>query len=75
MDTSALIARIERYCAKHDLKETMFGFRAANDGKLMSRLRAGRTITVATLDLIEAQLKLPPQKSARDERVSPSDVA
>lgn len=52
----ALLARITEYCAVHGIAETTFGARAVNDGKLVSRLRAGRTVTLRTLAAIEAEL-------------------
>lgn len=52
-----LLKRIEAYCAKNDIAESTFGFRAVNDGKLVSRLRAGNTITMRTVSQIEALLK------------------
>lgn len=54
-----LIAEIEAYCAKHDMAETTFGRLAVNDGKLVGRLRAGRSITLKTLDTINAFLAAP----------------
>lgn len=64
MIQSNIIERIERYCVENDMKESVFGLRSVNDGKLVSRLRDGRTITLGTLDLINAQLQLPPDRSA-----------
>lgn len=37
----------------HELADTTFGRLAANDGKLMGRLRAGGGITVATMQSIQ----------------------
>lgn len=68
MDNLTLISRIEAYCSKHGVKHSMFGRRAVNDGKLLPRLKDGRTITLNSLALIERQLGLPPDRSAFDER-------
>ena len=38
------------------MAETTFGNHAVNDGKLVARLRAGKTITLKTLQAIEATL-------------------
>ena len=54
-----LLAKIERYCRNANIAETTFGRRAVNDGKLVGRLRAGGSITLATLRRIEAALKVP----------------
>ena len=51
-----LLAKIERYCLARNIAQTTFGRRAVNDGKLVTRLRAGRSITLATLRRIEAAL-------------------
>jgi heat shock protein HtpX len=48
MQTSALLIRISNYCERARISESTFGIRVANDGKLVPRLRAGRTITLAT---------------------------
>jgi hypothetical protein len=52
-----LLAKIERHCETAAIAETTFGRRAVNDGKLVKRLRAGRSITLSTLRRIEAALK------------------
>ena len=51
-----LLAKIERHCAARNIAQTTFGRRAVNDGKLVRSLRAGRSITLATLRRIEAAL-------------------
>ena len=46
-----LLTEIEAFLAtRGDMAETTFGKLAVNDGKLVSRLRSGRNITVATID-------------------------
>lgn len=55
---SDLIQEIDAHLAwregqGHKLAETTFGLRAANDGKLVGRLRGGNGITVATMQAIQ----------------------
>ncbi len=54
---ASLIRKIERYCREHGLAETTFGRRVVNDGKLMGRLRQGRSITLATLRRIDEAMR------------------
>lgn len=54
--TVSLIARIEAYCRRNNMAETTFGAHAVNDGKLVARLRAGKTITLNTVERIENAL-------------------
>ena len=54
-----LITRIERRAAQHGIAPSTFCARAVNDGKCFSRLKAGRTIRVDTLEKLEAALKAP----------------
>jgi hypothetical protein len=56
MNTDQIIARIEAHCRDAGISESTFGLRAVNDGKLVDRLRSGRTITLDTLSRIEAAL-------------------
>lgn len=56
---SDLIDEIDAHLAwraaqNHALAETTFGLRAVDDGKLMSRLRAGRQITVDKMQRIRS---------------------
>jgi len=46
--TDALLAEIEAYCRRAGIAESTFGRHAINDGKLCSRLRAGKNVTLAT---------------------------
>lgn len=57
---AALLERIERFCAAQGIAESTFGLRAANDGKLMSRLRAGR-VTLRTVSRIDAFIAAAPE--------------
>ncbi len=58
-----LLRDIEAYCSAHEMAETTFGRLAVNDGKLVGRLRAGKSITLKTLDDITRFL-LAPRPSA-----------
>ena len=60
---ASLLKRIERYCNAHRLAETTFGRHVVNDGKLVKRLKAGKSITLATLRRIETALKSDPRTS------------
>ena len=51
-----LVERIEAHCLTRGIAESTFGRLAVNDGKLVSRLRAGNTITLDTLKRIEDAL-------------------
>ena len=46
---AALVKEIEAFCRQVGLSETTFGLRAANDGKLMNRLREGKSVTSKTM--------------------------
>lgn len=63
-DTQNLVERIRAYCKAHKMAPTTFGNRAVNDGKLVSRLEAGRTVTLSTLAKIERVLAGKPEDSA-----------
>lgn len=74
---SELITAIDAHLAwrkarGHELAETTFGRFAANDGKLMGRLRAGKGITVATMQAIQAWIAA---DRAEIEKASPARQA
>jgi hypothetical protein len=69
MTPQLLVKRIESYCAAYDVAESTFGRLSVNDGKLVSRLRAGGSITLDTLSKIETALAAPPNTDA-----SPTDT-
>src|SRR6201991_2090542 len=56
MKNDALLAEISEYCRDAGMAESTFGRRAVNDGKLVTRLREGKRITVDTLDRIKGFL-------------------
>jgi glycerol-3-phosphate dehydrogenase len=48
---SELLTEIEAFLTvRGDMAETTFGKLAVNDGKLVSRLRVGRNVTVGTIE-------------------------
>jgi hypothetical protein len=65
---SELLAEIESFLtSRRDMAETTFGKLAVNDGKLVSRLRNGRNVTVATIErtrdfLREQRAATPPSR-------------
>jgi len=61
---SELLKRIETYCAANDVAPSTFGRKAVNDGKLVERLRSGKSITLDTLRKIEATLNAPTSEAA-----------
>lgn len=64
VDISTLIRQIEAYCTRHGIAETTFGLRAVNDGKLVKRLRDGKTIQLDTLNKVSEFLKRKPARVA-----------
>ncbi len=64
IEISALIKQIEAYCARHGIAETTFGKRAVNDGKLVQRLRDGKSIQIDTLNKVVDFLKRKPARVA-----------
>lgn len=55
--TDALISEIEAYCRQKGIAESTFGRRVVNDGKFVSRLRAGKRTTTVTLDKIQTFIR------------------
>ena len=41
MEPETLLTKIKAYCAAAEMKPSVFGLKAVNDGKLVSRLEAG----------------------------------
>lgn len=66
MSTTELLAAIETYCALHGMAESTFGRQAVNDGKLVARLRAGKTLTIPTFQRVEAFLARPVRQQASE---------
>ena len=79
--TDALLHEIEDYCQRAGIAESTFGRHAINDGKLCSRLRAGKNVTLATAERVRtyiddhqtgAELAKEPDRIVRPLAVSPS---
>jgi hypothetical protein len=49
-----LLVEIEAYCRSHRMAESTFGRQAVNDGKLCTRLRSGRNVTLDTAQRIRS---------------------
>ena len=64
IEITSLIRQIEAYCERHEIAETTFGKRAVNDGKLVQRLRAGKSIQIGTLNKVAEYLKRKPVRVA-----------
>ena len=58
MNTKAdLLAEIECFLKENpDLSVTRFGLEAANDGKIIPRLKAGKDITLSKVDAIRSYM-------------------
>ena len=52
--TKTLLAEIEQFLARSGMRPSTFGHNTANDGKLVARLRRGRTVTLETAGRIKA---------------------
>jgi len=55
-ENSALLEQIEHYCQTASIAESTFGFLVVNDGKLCSRLRGGKDVTLATAQKIQSYI-------------------
>ena len=53
----SIIESIERHCATRGVAETTFGKKVVNDGKLLSRLRGGKSISIDTYNRIMAEIE------------------
>jgi len=61
-----ILSRIAEHCRDTGIAETTFGRKAVNDGKLVARLRAGKSIQLDTLQRIEKALSPSPQPEAAE---------
>ena len=52
-----ILSRIERCCAARGISETTFGRYVVNDGKFVRRLKGGGSMTIKTLERVEAALR------------------
>ena len=51
-----IIQSIERHCQETGMAVTTFGKKVVNDGKLLSRLREGKSISIDTYNRILAEV-------------------
>ena len=79
-----LLEEIETYCQQAGIAESTFGRHAINDGKLCSRLRAGKNVTLATAERVRTYIDKnrpdggrtdEPDRVARPLEPSPPDPA
>ncbi len=82
--TNLLLKEIEAYCQHVGIAESTFGRHAINDGKLCSRLRAGKNVTLATAERVRTYIaengpeQIPagePDRVARPLETQPPDPA
>lgn len=52
-----LLAEIEAFLKRHDVRPTTFGLRAVNDAKLVANLRSGADVTTRTLDRVRTYMR------------------
>ena len=57
-----IIESIEKHCAATGMAESTFGRKVVNDGKLISRLRDGKPISLDTYNRIMAAVSDKPKK-------------
>ena len=53
---NALLGEIESYCRSSGIAESTFGKLVVNDGKLCTRLREGKNVTLDTADRIKSYI-------------------
>lgn len=55
MDTYATLSQqIDAFTARHGMSDTALGLAAVNDGKIVPRIRAGKNITLRTVQRLVA---------------------
>jgi len=62
----ALLTEIGRYCQQHEMAESTFGRLAVNDGKLVARLRDGKSVTLNTLERLQDFMRSGQSETAAD---------
>ncbi len=65
-DIQTFIGEIEDYCRDNAIAESTFGRLTVNDGKFVSRLRAGRGVTMRTVDRVRKYMTKDQPAAARD---------
>ena len=61
--TRLVLQEVEEYCRSAGIAESTFGRQAVNDGKLCSRLRAGKNITLETAQRVRDYIHLQQSQS------------
>lgn len=56
-EAEVLIDEIESYCRRTGTAESTFGRHAVNDGKFVSRLREGKSVTLKTLNRVRSYMQ------------------
>lgn len=67
--TDALLQEIEDYCQRAGIAESTFGRHAINDGKLCSRLRSGKNVTLATAERVQDFIRKNQRPQDTDSRL------
>ncbi len=65
MTTEALLREISEYCRRVGMAESTFGRLAVNDGKLVSRLRTGASVTIDTMERVRGFIGAPANAAGR----------
>jgi SAM-dependent methyltransferase len=63
--TEALLREISDYCRRVGMAESTFGRLAVNDGKLVSRLRTGASVTIDTMERVRGFIGAPANAAGR----------
>lgn len=66
----SIIDSIEKHCAATGMAESTFGRKVVNDGKLISRLRDGKPISLDTYNRIMAAVSDKPKKARKAKAVT-----
>jgi len=66
--TEALLREISDYCRRVGMAESTFGRLAVNDGKLVSRLRTGASVTIDTMERVRGFIGAPANAAGRRVR-------
>jgi len=73
-ETKTLLQEIEDYLRAGGMRASTFGHKTANDGKLVDRLRSGKTVTLDTAERIRRYILDNPAKKKGPRRQNPSEA-
>lgn len=59
-----LLREVESFVARRGVSESYLGLLAVNDGKFVQRLRAGKNMTLATIDKVRTYMDLSSRQDA-----------